>query len=177
MLYSDARPLIETGDLIAVRDVHSIVGRLTVLFTRKPYTHTGVARWLDGCLYMADLNSGRNHLTAVSQLQAFDVAGPPEGLERSFIERATDSWLEKQINYGFAAFVVIGLKCLLRLKVFIHWRQVVVCSGGSVQIYETAAQMMREAGLQPPAAWLEHSRMISPGELFAELKPKLSVGY
>jgi hypothetical protein len=170
MDYAAARNLIETGDLIAVRDVHGLTGRLTCLFTRSPHTHTGVAVWLGGRLFMADLNSGRNHLTAVSQLSSFDVCYPPVP-DRGAIERALFDWLAKPINYGYAAFVVIGLKCALRIKAFIHWRQIVVCSGGSVQIYEMAARL-----LQGPAAWLEHSRMVSPGELVAELTRKLSVG-
>lgn len=173
--YSDARSQIVTGDLIAVRDIHGWLGKLTVLFTRKPVTHTGVARWVDGRLYMADLNSGRNHLTALSQLVDFDVHAAPAGLDRLCILEAIDTWLAKAINYGLAAFVLIGLKCLLRLKVYIHWRRLMVCSGGSVNIYEMAAAIMLRRGLQPPAAWLEHNRMLSPGELADELPLKLCV--
>lgn len=162
MAYSAARNGIQTGDLIAVRDVHGILGRATQLATHSPYTHTGIAIWLGDRLFMADLNSGRNHLTALSQLTDFDVFAPPPGLSRVKIERAVWDWLASPINYGFLAFVVIGLKCSLRLKVFIHWRKIVVCSGGSVQIYELAG-------------WPEHSRMVAPGELAAELPFKLAV--
>lgn len=159
--YSDARLQIQTGDLIGVRDVHGIMGRLTVFFTRKPYTHTGVAVWLGERLFMAELNAGRNHLTAVSQLRDFDVCSPPV-VDRAAIERAVFDWLADPITYGFAAFVLIGLRCWLRIKTFIHWRKVIVCSGGSVEIYERAG-------------WPEHSRMISPGELVDELEIKLAV--
>jgi hypothetical protein len=162
MDYAAARVQIQTGDLIAVRDVHNILGTLTQVFTHSPYTHTGVAVWLGERLFIADLNSGRNHLTAVSQLSNFDVCDPPSGLNRDDIERAVFDWLAKQIDYGFLAFPIIGLKCALRLKIFIHWRKIIVCSGGSVQIYEMAG-------------WSEHSRMISPGELVDELSIKLEV--
>jgi hypothetical protein len=175
MNYADARSQIETGDLIAVRDVHGILGRLTVFFTHKPVTHTGVVRWSDGLLYMADLNSGRNHLTALSQLVDFDVYDPPAGLDRTSIREAIDAWLAKPINYGIAAFVLIGLKCLLRLKVYIHWRRVMVCSGGSVNIYEMAAAIMLRRGLKAPPDWIEHNRMLSPGELASELRLKLAI--
>lgn len=173
--YAQARDLIRTGDLIGVRDVHGILGRATCLFTRAPYTHTGVAVWLGDHLFMADLNSGRNHLTPLSQLTDFDVCSPPEGLDRAAIEQAIIEWLSKPISYGYAAFPVIGIKCALRIKAFIHWRSIIVCSGGSVQIFELAAAIMRAAGAAPPAAWIEHSRMISPGELVAELPFKLAV--
>lgn len=161
MDYAQARPLIETGDLIAVRDVHGVVGRLTVAFTRSPYTHTGVAVWLGERLFMAELNAGRNHLTAVSQLSSFDVREPPVP-DRAAIERAIFDWLAHPITYGYAAFAVIGLRAWMHIKAFIHWRKVEVCSGGSVQIYEMAG-------------WPEHSRMISPGELVGQLKARFEV--
>jgi hypothetical protein len=163
MNYAEARSQIKTGDLVGVRDVHNVLGTLTQDLTHSPYTHTGVAVWLGERLFMADLNSGRNALHAVSQLDNFDVCDPPPGLERPKIEAAIFDWLAKSINYGMAAFVLIGLKCALKLKVFIHWRKIIVCSGGSVEIYENAG-------------WGEHSRMISPGELVAELGlPKIQV--
>jgi hypothetical protein len=171
MDYQQARDQIRTGDLIGVRDAHGILGRLTMFFTRKPYTHTGVAVWCGGHLFMADLNSGRNHLTALSQLTSFDVCRLPDGLDRTCVERAIFDWLAEPINYGFAAFVVIGLRCFLGLKTFIHWRKIVVCSGGSVSIFELAARYMQSMGLPVPSKWLDHNRMLSPGELVEELGP------
>src|SRR5690349_3994221 len=111
MIYPEARDNIEEGDLIAVRDVHNALGTMTQFFTRSPYTHTGVAVWLDERLFMADLNSGRNALHAVSQLRNFDVFNPPAGIDRGAIRKSVFNWLANPINYGFAAFVVIGLKC------------------------------------------------------------------
>jgi hypothetical protein len=176
--YAAARNLIQDGDLIGVRDVHGLLGRATVHFTHRPHTHTGVAIWLDERLFMADLNSGRNALHALSQLGAFDVCDPPAGIWRPFIRQAIFSWLASPINYGFLAFLMIGLRCYLRIKAFIHWRHIRVCSGASVEIFETAAALMREAGLAAPTAWKDHNRMISPGELVDELgPPRLRVGY
>lgn len=172
--YQRARPLIRDGDLIAVRGSH-LIDRLTSIVTRSPYTHTGVAVWLDGRLFMADLNSGRNHLTALSCIDNFDVFMPPIGIDRTQIRKAVFDWLAKPISYGMLAFVVIGLKCALRLKVFIHWRKIIVCSGGSVEIYENAAHAMAAAGARPPKAWLDHTRMLSPGELADELRFAMSV--
>jgi hypothetical protein len=177
MDYALARPQIRTGDLIGVRDVHGLLGRATTFFTHDPHTHTGVAVWLGERLFMADLNSGRNHLTAVSCLEKFDVYAPPLRLSRDLIETAIFDWLASPITYGYAAFIVIGLKCALRLKTFIHWRRIVVCSGGSVEIYEKAAAAARNLRNITVAGWQEHNRMISPGELCAELQLKFPVGY
>lgn len=172
--YLAVRPRIEDGDLIVVRGEH-LIDRLTRLVTRSPYTHTGVAVWLDGRLFMADLNSGRNHLTALSAVDNFDVYRPPIGLYRDRIRQAVFDWLARPIDYGFPAFVVIGLRSLLRLKTFVHWRKVVVCSGASVSIYEAAASAMQTAGEPAPVAWLEHNRMLSPGELASELQFRFAV--
>jgi hypothetical protein len=178
MDYAVAREHIRTGDLIGVRDVHGLLGRATVFFTRKPYTHTGVAVWCANRLFMADLNSGRNHLTALSCVKQFDVCDPPAGIDRTCVERALFDWLAEPISYGVLAFLVIGLRCWLGLKTFIHWRKIVVCSGGSVSIYELAADYMQSMGMPIPAGWDDHNRMLSPGELVEELgPPKLCVGY
>lgn len=172
--YSDVRHLIQDGDLIAVRGNHAI-DKLTSAVTGSPYTHTGVAAWLDNRLFMADLNSGRNHLTAVSCVEDFDVFTPPVGLDRALIRAAVFEWLAAPIDYGMLAFIVIGLKSALRIKAAVHWRKIVVCSGGSVMIFELAASLMKAAGLAPPAAWIEHTRMLAPGDLASELQWALAV--
>lgn len=174
--YREARQFICTGDVIAVRDSKSWLGRLIQRVTGRPHTHTGVAYWLDDQLYMASLNSGRNHLSRLSQLKDFDVCMPPNGLYRDAIKQATDDWLEHPIEYGFLAFVAIGLECLLRMRtLFDNWRNIVVCAGGTVQIFEGAAALQQAQGRCYPPRWLEHSRMLAPGELVDELRLKLCV--
>ncbi len=162
LTYQEARSQIATGDLIAVRSPHGIIGKLTQFFTRSPYTHTGIAIWIEGGLYMGELNGGRNHLIPLSQLDGsdFDVYSPPPGL--SNIADALFFWLRLQIDYAYVAFVAIGLLNWLRAKVFVHWRQMLVCSGWCVAVYE-------EAG------WGEHSRIVSPGELAAMLTLKMQI--
>lgn len=151
---------IETGDLIAVRTAHSIMGRLTQIITRSPYTHAGIAFWLAGDLYMAELNGGRNHLVPMSQLADYDVYACPDGLRD--IDGAIRQWLRLQVNYGVLAFVAIGLLDWFRIKAFVHWRQILVCSGYCVAIYETAG-------------WPEHSRIVSPRDLATGLVLKMAI--
>lgn len=151
---------IETGDLIAVRTAHGVLGWLTQFVTRSPYTHTGVAVWLAGELFVAELNGGRNHLIPICQLTDYDVYAQPDGL--GDVGNAIQSWLRVPVDYGFLAFVAIGLLNWLRIKMFVHWRKVMVCSGYCVAIYESAG-------------WPERSRVISPRELAAMLKLKSEV--
>lgn len=176
MRYEQARDLISTGDLIAVRDAATWLGRLTRRITGKPYTHTGVAKWIEGRLFIASLNSGYNHLSAVSHLTDFDVFNAPIGLSRDMIDEAINNWLGERIEYGYLAFIAIGIECLTKWhRLFDNWRSIVVCSGGSVMIYEMAGQLQKARGRRVPQAWLRHSRQLSPGELADELLFKMAV--
>lgn len=176
MRYEQARQLVSTGDLIAVRDANTWLARLTRRVTGKPYTHTGVAKWIEGRLFIASLNSGYNHLSAVSHLSDFDVFNAPIGLSRDMINEAVDAWLDERIEYGYLAFIAIGIECMTkRRRLFDNWRSIVVCSGGAVMIYEMAAQLQKAHGRRAPKEWLRHSRQLSPGELADELLFKLAV--
>lgn len=163
MNYATARDHIEDGDLIAVRGKHGVFAALTRFFTRSAYTHCGVALWIEGGLWMAELNGGRNHAIPMSQLEdgAFDVYWPPirevEKIRVSILSR-----LRVKIDYGTVATIAIGLLNFLRIKLFVHWRQFLVCSGYCVAIYEDAG-------------WSEHSRILSPQDLTELLALKFEV--
>lgn len=151
---------INTGDLIVVRKGKSLLGRATQFFTRSPYTHSGIAIWIEGGLYVAELNAGKNHLVPISQLKDYDVYECPEGLKE--VRYNILKWLQAPIEYGFLALFAIGLLDWFKIKMFVHWRKILVCSGFCVAIYESAG-------------WPEHTRVISPAGLAAELKLKLEV--
>jgi hypothetical protein len=164
MNYQELRAQIEDGDLIATRIAHGLFGKLTQFFTRKVYTHCGIATWLDGGLWMVEINGGRNHAIPLSQLEDedFDVFQPPQELDRQAIRKAALESMRVKVEYGFLAAFMIGLLGLLKLKVFVHWRKIIVCSGYCVAVYEKAG-------------WSEHSRIISPGELADLLRLKLKI--
>lgn len=160
--YDEIRAMIQDGDMIAVRDSDSILGKLTQFFTRDDETHTGVAVWIDQRLFMADLNSGRNGLHAVSQLKNFDVYEPPAGLSRERIRTSVFNWLADRREYGILAFLVIGFRSFFKIREKMQWRRAVVCSGGSVQIFVDAG-------------WPEQVTLLSPGELAAKLTLRFEV--
>lgn len=162
MRYHDDRDLIETGDMIAVREATSWHARLTQIVTFSPYTHEGAAIWREGDLYLAEVNGGRNHLTAIEHWSDYDVYERPDQLDPVAVENSTLRWLRQTVAYNFLAFVLIGLMELLRVRAFVHWRRKQVCSGAVVAIFEGAG-------------WPEHSRVISPRALAAELKFKLAI--
>lgn len=163
MDYAQARPLILDGDLIAVRETHGFLTPFTRIFTRSPITHNGTAIWIDGGLWMAELNTGKNHAIPLSQLDEtdFDVHEPPID-DRAALRESILANLRMKVPYGFLALPVIGLLDWLRVKVFIHARSILVCSGWCVKVYEDAG-------------WDEHTRITSPRALAAELPLKLEV--
>lgn len=162
MQYNEVRHLIEDGDLIAVLDNKTWLNRITQFFTRDDETHTGVALWVGDRLFMADINSGRNALRAVSHVSNFDVYAPPPGLLRSDIRESAFKWLCVRREYGILAFIVIGFRSFFKIREKMKWIHAVVCSGGSVEIY---------AG----AGWSEKDTLLSPGELAKKLPLRFEV--
>lgn len=163
MNYDEARSKIEDGDMIAVCGKEGFLTPFTKFFTRSPYTHVGVAFWMGGGLWMAEINAGANHATPLSQYAEcdFDVFIKPDECIHS-IKDAIDTALRVKIHYGFASLPVIGLLNWLRIKAFIHARKILSCAGFSVLIYELAG-------------FPEYTRVLSPADLARLLKLRLSV--
>ncbi len=164
MKYEDARPLIETGDLIAVKSRKGFLPQLTRLIDGDDYTHTGVAIWIDKGLYMAEINSGHNHMVALSQyyLSDFDVFYPPVE-DRAVLRDKIEENLRYKVDYGFFTLIVLAIHKLLRIKTLPKSSDSIVCSELSQNIYIDSG-------------WTEDKRMITPGDLANKLKLKLSVG-
>lgn len=162
MNYVEARSLIEDGDQIAVCGVTGILTPSTKFFTRSKYTHSGIAYWLDGGLWMVEINGGANHAVPLSQYAGldFDVYYKPE--EAVNIRTAIATALRVKIHYGFASLPIIGLLNWLRIRMFIHARNILSCAGFSMFIYELAG-------------YPEHTRILSPVDLTRLLKLRLSV--
>ncbi len=163
LTYEEARPLIKDGDVISVRETHGFLAPFTRFFTRSPHTHSGIAVWIDQGLWMAELNGGKNHLIPMSQLAEtdFDVSDCPVP-NRFAVRDAIFNSLRVKIPYSLVALVAIGLLSFFGIKKFVHWREMLVCSGDIVAILEAAG-------------WPEHTRILSPGDLYGLLEPKLSV--
>lgn len=163
MRYEEARMLITDGDLIAVREKDGFLTPFTKFFTHSKITHTGIAHWMDGGLWMTEINIGKNHAIPLSQLAdtPFDVFHPPVDNPLGARE-AIATALRIKIPYGSVALIVIGLLNFFRIKTFVHARRVLVCTGFCVKIYE----MM---------GWGEHTYILSPQELTDMLKIKLYV--
>lgn len=137
MKYADIREQIRDGDLIAIRSKHGGLPALTRYFTRSPYTHTAVAIWLDGGLWVAEMNAGGNVLVPLSRYQDsdFDVFLCPDSPEA--VRILTLEFLRDQIDYDFIDLLRIAAYNVLRLKLPTDTGGL-VCSAGSARIYVLA---------------------------------------
>lgn len=163
MDYEAARPLIQDGDLVAVRETRGLLTPFTKFFTGSPVTHVGIALWTEDGLMMGELNSGHNHLVPLSQLSEtdFDVHYPPV-TRRDLVRQAVMGMLRVKVDYSVLAMLVIGLLDWVHIRVFLHARRRLVCSGWCVAVYEAAG-------------WPERTRIMSPRELASLCVPKLQV--
>jgi hypothetical protein len=161
--YQEARSQILDGDIIQVRTTHGLFGWLTKLFTGV-YTHTAIAVWLDGGLWMVEINGGRNHAIPMSQLDNvdFDVFYPPYSLTRSLIREAILESIRVKTNYGYFATIATGINEFFGFNRFIHWRNQLDCTGYVVKILQKSG-------------WSEHSYIVSPTKLSEELILRLEV--
>ena len=130
MDYSTARDKIQDGDIIMVSHSESLFNHITKVFTGK-YVHCGIAIWLDGGLWMAEINNGRNHVVPVSQLVAkgFTVYSYPVELDRTLVRTAILESVRISKPYGYLAAIIIGINEFFSINMFIHWKKIITCGG------------------------------------------------
>lgn len=159
MNYDEVRPLLKTGQSIGVKENSSFLNKATRAFTFSKYTHVGIVKVDSSGVYLAELNGGRNHLIPLSQLRhkKFDVYECPEECV-DYIEESINRWLRYEIEYGFMAFILIGLMKLLNYRFKIKLKNAMVCSGLCIAMLSTA-RWKKELDL-----------LTSPGDYLAELK-------
>lgn len=137
--YQEARGLIFTGDLIAVRGRHGILPALVRGVTGSPYTHTAVALWLDGGLYVAEMDGIKGVLVPLSQYADtdFDVFACPRDAvaERIAVKDAALAAIRTRIDYDIADLLRIAAWRTLRLPLPSRDRNGMVCSALSARIY------------------------------------------
>lgn len=162
--YEKAKPQILEGDFIGTLKAHGLFGKLTKLFTGK-YTHCGVAAWIDGGLWMVEINGGKNHAIPLSQLadEPFDVFSPPIE-DREAIRKASIESIRIKQSYGYWGTVLIGIIEFFKLNNIAKDKlpKLVVCSGYVVKIYNLAG-------------WDYDNLIISPTKLSTMLNKKFEV--
>ncbi|GAB2182657.1 hypothetical protein DLREEDagrD3_28800 [Denitratisoma sp. agr-D3] len=147
MNYAEARGRIRDGDLIAVRSNHGGLAALIRAVTKSPYTHTGVAIWLD-CwqtgehgLYIAEMDGIKAVLTPLSQRADvdFDVFDCP--VDRGAACAELLAALRHPISYDYLDLLRIGARKLWGWALPRRDRGGLVCSALSARIYRNARWM------------------------------------
>ncbi|MDO8933053.1 MAG: hypothetical protein Q7U97_11705 [Rhodocyclaceae bacterium] len=133
--YVEARELINTGDLIAIRATHGGFPALTRWVTKSPYTHTAVALQLAGRLLIAEMNGGGACLVPLSRYSDsdFDVFACP--VDRIEATMSMFDLLGLDIGYDFGDLVRIGGHELLGIALPPRDDDNLVCSALSASIY------------------------------------------
>lgn len=147
MVYERARSLILDGDLIAVRGRRGFIPILTRLVTRSPFTHTGIALWLDGGLWIAEMNLGGNHLIPASQLRDdFDVFDCP--CNRAALRDVVLRRLRTARRYGVLDLFSIAARRLLGWRLGNSAHE--ICSEFSARAYIEAGAVLKLPMLPAP---------------------------
>ncbi len=163
MNFNESLIHIEIGDIVSIRTAHGLFGYATKFFTGV-YTHSGLIVKLNDKFWVVELNGGKNHAIPYSQLvdTEFDIFHLPSELDREEVAAAALESLETKVSYGYITTVATGINEFFGLNRFIHWRNILDCTGYIMKILESKG-------------WPEHSYIVSPTKFSEELNLKLQV--
>ncbi|MES9873158.1 MAG: hypothetical protein ABW146_08605 [Candidatus Sedimenticola sp. 6PFRAG7] len=149
MRYLTARGRIKDGDLIALKRSRGWFWQLVRWVTRSAYTHTAVAVWLEGGLYVVEMNSAGNVLVPLSQYRSpFDVFACP--VNRAQAKEMALWSLRNPIGYGWTDLLYIAAHNLLALRTPRDTGGI-VCSALSALIYRQAGWQATLPNIPSPA--------------------------
>ena len=156
--YNEVRPHVADGDLVAVRSRHGVFPNLTRLITGSPCTHTAIALWLEGGLWIAEMRSGGNVLVPLSQRahEDFDVFDCP--VDRRNLRGRVLGCCAK-IDYDVGDLLHIAAERLFGIPLPAQDDDVLVCSAYSARVWLSAG--WQPGGLFPSIA--------APGDVVAAL--------
>jgi hypothetical protein len=162
MRYEDIRSQIETGDLLGVRGLGAFpwltrnVQRLGGLRDLSGITHVGVAWWVEGRLYLVEMDGRHNVLRPLSQHIA---SGCGVDVYRCPVAKAMPAEFDRAtanpIKYSLLDLLKIGLRLIFGSKTGSDGDGEMVCS-------TFAARWLQWANWPPPMGFPD---MPSPGEL------------
>lgn len=145
--YHEIRPHVADGDLVAVRSRRGLFPNLTRLVTGSPYTHTAIALWLEGGLWIAEMRRGGNVLVPLSQRadEDFDVFDCPPEVDRGWLRVDVLHTLRGKVDYDVRDLARIAANRLIGISLPAQDDGSLICSA-----YSARAYLMR--GWQPNRA-------------------------
>lgn len=135
MNYEQARPMIQSGDLIAVRSHRGGISSIVKRVTKSPYTHTAVVVRLADRVLLAEMNGGGACLVPASKYADtdFDVFTCP--CERGLAVQAAFDLLGLNIDYDFGDLFLIAAHELFDVALPEADDNRWICSALSASIY------------------------------------------
>ncbi len=138
MNYAELRERVLDGDLIAFRSYRSLLGKV-VRRLCGPYTHTGVAVWLEegraAGLFITEMDGAKNVLVPLSQYAgvAFDVYRCP--VDRVRVREILFEELRVRVGYSWGDIWHLGRHFLLGTPLPPAEKGRAICSSQSAWIY------------------------------------------
>ncbi len=128
---NDAADLVaqlKDGDALLVRSTRSLLGKLTVLVTRSPYTHAAVVVMIDSVPWVAEMKSDGNHLVPLARYYDTDCDVFAFPGDRKLVRQSTLDSLNGAISYDFMELVEIAAFNLAAFKLPVTNQGGMVCS-------------------------------------------------
>ena len=122
MHYYQARPLIQSGNVIGIATRGPLspftraVQWLAGFGPMSEITHVGVAKWIDGHLYLVEMDGVRNVLCRLSQYSGrrmYVFARPVPEIEMA---AQFDTVIGRLIKYSYFDLLRIGVRMVFRLR-------------------------------------------------------------
>lgn len=163
MRYAATRSKIKTGDLIAVHYSGGWFWWLVKKICRSDIVHVGLAVWLDGGLFVAEMQSGGNVLRPLSQQRSrFSVYRLDINSDR--IASLIMLSLRQHINYGYLNLIGLALRKLLNLNIG-YTRSAMTCGTFCLRFFRKF-----DTGI----IW-QHSNHITPVDLVKNLNYQFTI--
>lgn len=137
MSYAEIRGKIGDGDLVAVRSARSLLGKATLL-AAGPYTHTAIALWLEGGLWVTEMDGVQNVLVPLSQYAdaSFDVFICQ--VDRARVRQVILEELRGKVGYSWADVARLVAYFTLGVPLPASEPGMQICSSQSAWIWATA---------------------------------------
>lgn len=122
MRYQDARPLINTGDIIGIA-THGVlqtlirwVQRIAGFGRLSDMTHVGIAKWVYGRLFIVEMDGMRNVMRPLSQSEGLRMYVFSNPVTEDAISGRFDELLDRKIAYGYWDLIRIGFRMIFGLE-------------------------------------------------------------
>ncbi len=152
MIYSNARSMIRSGDVIGIATrgplswLVRLVQRIAGFGQMSYMAHVGMAKWVDGRLFLVEMDGVRNVMVPLSQYEGLKMYVYCCPVSELSVAETFDQVIGRFIAYGYFDLVRIGLRMVfdVNFSAPTHDKTNQVCS-------HFVLEWLKLAGWLPPA--------------------------